>query len=854
MKPGKRSQRGYILLPVVLAITLVAVIAFLLNREGTIAVDMVAAEAQTDQVRYVAEAGLRHALWKAQHGSCNITDIPSTAFGDHSYQATITPTAASVPTTLYSAPVDQDTWLSELAPTVNYGNDAELKANNQAGDNKRALYRFDLSAIPAGWRVLSATAKFFVTQNDPAAPVNVYRITDDWAEGSATWSSTADRYDSRLLAAIPARQNSNVWVTVDLAGLVQAWLDGAVPNYGVMLVATSNNQQSEYTSKEWLTAGERPTLEIIATNAPGTVKVAIDAEGLLANGNSRHLQRDDVAVYGGDQTSLLQPGASSEDTYLWDGVNQNKNFGIASTLSVNNASAERVSLLRFDLSSLPASTIITSARLGLYLEGGNGLSNGVLDVHRATQAWVEGTQSGSTTNGGATYMKYALGSPWNSPGGDYQPVAEDSVTIPALTPGWYEWDVSSAISEWVAGSAANDGFLLRASGGTVDKILFTSSDGAVPANHPRLTITYRCPCGASCPGYSGMFGYYRDEFTSRTCIAATDYSGSDGTLDWTPWAWNEISDDSASCSGDIAIVEDIGNVPPGDFQLRVKKDSRGISRQADLSTFAAGALLSFDYRRAGLAIPADMVKISVSTDGASWTEIGQVAGPGTDAAYQHACYDISAYRTAATQIRFMTQGLGGASIYIDNVQIDDLAACLSTTLIVTADSYLKEDAVTQAFGADQKIWLNAKALKSKRGILQFDTSSFTPGTALDKAMLRLYITDNKLTSAGTVKVYQVLEPWIEAEATWNERLAAVPWSTAGGVYQLPQVAAGSVATGLKNAWIAFDITPLAQTWVDFPAQNDGALLTIDQSKDLGFASRENGNFSNPPQLVITLPP
>jgi hypothetical protein len=49
-------QCGYILLPVVLALTLVAVAAYLINRDSAMDANIAAGQKQADEARYVAEA------------------------------------------------------------------------------------------------------------------------------------------------------------------------------------------------------------------------------------------------------------------------------------------------------------------------------------------------------------------------------------------------------------------------------------------------------------------------------------------------------------------------------------------------------------------------------------------------------------------------------------------------------------------------------------------------------------------------------------------------------------------------------------------------------------------------------
>ena len=74
----------------VLAIVLIATIAFLLNNQSAINVDSAAGEAQARQADAIAAAGLSHAVWGAQHSGCagdmGMTTVP---FGQGSYTATV---------------------------------------------------------------------------------------------------------------------------------------------------------------------------------------------------------------------------------------------------------------------------------------------------------------------------------------------------------------------------------------------------------------------------------------------------------------------------------------------------------------------------------------------------------------------------------------------------------------------------------------------------------------------------------------------------------------------------------------------------------------------------------------------
>jgi hypothetical protein len=96
----------------------------------------------------------------------------------------------------------------------------------------------------------------------------------------------------------------------------------------------------------------------------------------------------------------------------------------------------RDSLVKFDLSTIPAGAVIVSAKLKLNGYGSSGLPSTSVDVHRVTSAWGEAT---------ATWT--------NMP--SFRSLASDSVHLDDLNSGakWYSFDVTSDVQETVGGTA-----------------------------------------------------------------------------------------------------------------------------------------------------------------------------------------------------------------------------------------------------------------------------------------------------------------------------------------------------------------------------------------------------------------
>jgi Tfp pilus assembly protein PilX len=842
-------QRGFVLLTVVMALVLVATVALLINRQGALGASMTAGIAEGDEARYVAEAGLQHAIWHVQNSNCGgFTNIPPTPFGLHTYSATVTPQTMGGAVTTYNVLTDQDTWVQESSPMVPHGGDLELQVKNASGDNARALYRFDLSGIPVGAHVLSATAWFYVTTNDDQGPVNVHRVNTDWAEGTATWDTVGGSYDPTVLAAIPSQSTNPAWVAVPLTGLTQAWVSGASPNYGVTLVATSSGLISKYTSKEWTSSSQRPWLQVVISDQAGPIRVTINATGTLADGISRTVVREDVGALQPASTAILE---ASADTYLRLS-NVDDNYGVDTFLATDSETGggkPMRTLIRFDLSAIPSGAVVESATLELYLFSSSGSQTDVVEAFPLTQEWVEGTGG---TNAGASWDLYDGVTPWVTPGGDRLPDAVAAFTAGAV--GWKTMDLATVAQAWLDGTLPNYGLVLASptSGGNDEKHYY-SREYADPSLRPRLTVVYTCECGQDCTGGGAPLHYYRDELSVQSCDPAIDYVGSDGTLDWTPWAWQEIGDDDDPCTGNVQVAEDGGLPEPGNFRTWLADPGGGVTRRLDISSLST-AYLNFDYRREALGNPPDGLTVEVSPDGgATWVTMGTIWGPGTDAAYRSACYDISTYRAADTRVRFVAHDMVGLDgIYLDNVQVDDFMGCQNTALSATADSFVEEDDPDAPKGTDTRLELSEEAGARKRILLHFDTTTYAPGTALQNAVLRIYVETNSLVADARISAWRLTEGWVETEVSWNERTAGVPWATPGGSYSAPAATSNVLGVGVATTWYELDITPLVQQWVDSPAENFGVLLSIDQPSDVQLRSLDDSGGSYTPALVVTV--
>ena len=128
-----------------------------------------------------------------------------------------------------------------------------------------------------------------------------------------------------------------------------------------------------------------------------------------------------------------------------------------------------ISLLKFDLASIPDDATITSAELKLRVK--SGISSGTMTASRNTEDWTEGRVNWSTRPSSDGPRASAL-------------VSSGSSYIP--------WDVTELVEDWFNGDHANYGFSIVATAQETDfSADFFSREAS--ENHPELIISYDRP-------------------------------------------------------------------------------------------------------------------------------------------------------------------------------------------------------------------------------------------------------------------------------------------------------------------------------------------------------------------------
>jgi hypothetical protein len=111
-----------------------------------------------------------------------------------------------------------------------------------------------------------------------------------------------------------------------------------------------------------------------------------------------------------------------------------------------------------------------------------------------------------------------------------------------------------------------------------------------------------------------------------------------------------------------------------------------------------------------------------------------------------------------------------------------LGPIITTTqnILASDDSYLKLKSANSNFGTDPTILLDRETTDKHVGVIKFDLSNLICyATLVRSATMKMEMVSGNVQ---LVSAYRLLNNWQETQVTWNNRLTATPWATAGGDY------------------------------------------------------------------------
>ncbi|MBP7144540.1 MAG: DUF3344 domain-containing protein [Methanoculleus sp.] len=449
------------------------------------------------------------------------------------------PVAAATTTETFQADADAYIRWGGAVGDTNYGTSTSLFIRQSgdpwgasAGSLYRSLIRFDLSSLPEGATIESATLYGYMPARTGDREVAAYRVTGAWTETGVTWN-TRPSNATQPTSVIDPGPTANVWIGWNVTQDVQAYVQGTL-NHGWLLAspdesATSTEQRVTLNSRDNADSALRPYLNVTYSTGsaapvlttievtPATANLAVDATqqfaavakdqnddemtgvtfdwsssnetvgtvnatgffAALAEGTTTVTASAEGVTGTAQVTVLAAPSTTTEtfqadaDAYIRSTAAQaDTNYGGNNDLPIRltTASARYNGLIHFDLSSIPEGSTIESATLYGYMYQKSG--NKEVSVYRVTGEW---TESGVT---------------WNTrPSNDTQPT---SVILPSSAMSWVSWNVTQDVQAYAEGTP-NYGWLLtygESATATNLGVYLRSREYSSSAQRPYLNITY----------------------------------------------------------------------------------------------------------------------------------------------------------------------------------------------------------------------------------------------------------------------------------------------------------------------------------------------------------------------------
>jgi hypothetical protein len=185
-----------------------------------------------------------------------------------------------------------DTYLSGDKKTVNSNFGAASSLIADGNPDFGALLRWDLSSIPGGSTLESATLSLNITGTSPDT-YEIYELRRSWTESQATWNKAASGANwqsagakgssdrgSTVLGTVTATATGIHNVVLNAAGLavVQGWVNNPSTNFGFVIQDYANTTRDDlvFSSKEATVAASRPQLKVLY-NPPSSAPLALGA-------------------------------------------------------------------------------------------------------------------------------------------------------------------------------------------------------------------------------------------------------------------------------------------------------------------------------------------------------------------------------------------------------------------------------------------------------------------------------------------------------------------------------------------------------------------------------------------------
>ena len=179
-----------------------------------------------------------------------------------------------------SSSSNQDAYVYQFDPNVNYGDEASLYVGvgGSTTTTFRTFIEFPTTSIPTGVGVSTAYLSLYcnsvLTTN--AYAIGAYQVTTDWSDTSVTWNNQPSA-STTLLSASTVSTSAGWYNWQALEGTVLRWAQGDTDNYGLRLSGdetTALNSRKQFISADSTFSTNKPQLVLSYTNSPSVTAVS----------------------------------------------------------------------------------------------------------------------------------------------------------------------------------------------------------------------------------------------------------------------------------------------------------------------------------------------------------------------------------------------------------------------------------------------------------------------------------------------------------------------------------------------------------------------------------------------------
>lgn len=170
----------------------------------------------------------------------------------------------------------------DVTANTNFGTNQRLIINWSGNFRSIGLVEFDLSGIPTGATINSATLDLFHSLNGNLnRRYDVFRTTSSWSEGTVTFNTAPTFAATAVASLVILDNNTEVHRQWDVTNTVSNWVDGTFTNFGFWVeeIPVQGLGSAYFESSDTATASERPLL-IVDYSIPEPYTLALMVLGL----------------------------------------------------------------------------------------------------------------------------------------------------------------------------------------------------------------------------------------------------------------------------------------------------------------------------------------------------------------------------------------------------------------------------------------------------------------------------------------------------------------------------------------------------------------------------------------------